>query len=193
MEARIQRLEGEASTRGAKNEVDNSEFERNQAQKELDNFQKVVKQNELDDSQLDLERAAQRLKEQNQELDELKVLYKDKDFADLTKELVMSRHTTAIDFAKRSLALSQKSSDNKREFDQVQKEAGLAQKLERAERGLREAKARQDKQKLELELKNKRTEHELDELEAEIKKLEDKQKAAEKAAEKPAEPMKEKK
>jgi hypothetical protein len=188
LEARIERLGSESSTRSAKNEVDNAEFDRNQAQRELENFQRVIRQNELDDGQLDLDRAQQRLKEQGQELDELKALYKSSDFADLTKELVMSRHTASVEFARRALALSQKGFENKRDFDLAQKEAGLTQKLERAERSLREAKARQEKGKQEIELKNKKTEHDLDELESEIKKLEEKQKAAEK----PAEPMKEK-
>jgi predicted RNase H-like nuclease (RuvC/YqgF family) len=187
LEARIERLGNESATRSAKNEVDSSEFERGQAQRELENFQKAVKPNELDEGQLDIERSTQRLKEQTQELEELKALYKDKDFADLTKELVLSRHTAAIDFAQRGLALAQKGFGNKRDFELPQKEAGLAQKLEKSERALRETKARQEKGKQETELKNKKTEHELDELEAEIKKLEDKLKAADKPADKPAE------
>jgi hypothetical protein len=186
LEAKIERLGDESAARSAKNEIDYAEFERGQAQKELDNFKKVVKDHELADGQLDIDRAEQRLKEQSQELDELKALYKSSDFADLTKELVMSRHTAAVAFAERGLALAQKSYANKRDFDLAQKEAGLAQKLEKSERAFREAKARQEKGKQEAELKNKKTEHELDELEADIKKAEEKLKAADKPAEKPA-------
>ena len=177
-EARIERLGNESATRGAKNEVDSAEFERTQAQKELENFQKVLKPNELAEGQLDIDRSQQRLKEQQQELDELKALYKSSDFADLTKEMVVGRHESAVAFAQRAFDLSKKSFVNKNEFELVQKEAGLAQRLLKAEHGLQEAKARQDKEKQEIELKDKKTLHEIDELEADVKKLGDKLKSA---------------
>lgn len=178
IEARIERLGNEAGARSAKNEVDSAEFERGQVQKELENFQKVVKPNEVAEGQLEIDRTQQRLKESQQELDELKALYKSSDFADLTKEMVVQRHESAVAFATRALELAKKNFQNKGEFDLVQKEAGLNEKLQKAEHALQEAKARQDKQKQEVDLKNKKTEHELDDLEAEVKKLGDKLKAA---------------
>ncbi|MBK7644323.1 MAG: hypothetical protein IPJ19_14980 [Planctomycetes bacterium] len=187
LEARIERLSTEASARDVKSDVEDAEFDRALSQKEFENFKAVQLPAALADGQLDIDRAQQRLKEQTQELDELKALYKSEDFADLTKEFVVQRHQSMVDFAARGLELAQKEFTNKRDFDLVQKEAGLAHKLERAERDYREAKAKQERNKQETELKNKKTEHELDELEAEVKKLEEALKEAKAKQKMPAE------
>lgn len=203
LEARIERMEREAATRAAKDDVDEAEFERAQAQQELENFQKIARPHELAEGQLELDHGEQRLKEQQQELDELLAMYKNDTFADLTKELVVARHRAAIEFARRGRDLGRSALDNKRDFDLAQKEAQLAQKLQKAEHGVRDAKAKQERTKQETELKYKRTDHEIDELEAEVKKLDEKVKAAKaaakpvekaaKAADKPAEAKKEEK
>lgn len=178
-EIKIERLEREADARSSKASIDDAELRRKKAAALLENFNKVEKPQELAQLALRLDRGQQRIKEEEEELNELLAMYKGEDFADLTKELVINRAKAAIEFAKRDFELTKKSVDNTRDFELAQKLQGLEQDLLEAERNLREAKEKDERAKLKVQLEVKKTEREVDQLEKALAELEKKAKAKE--------------
>ncbi len=179
-ELKIERMERESSARSARESVEDAEQRRAKAAAVLENFNKIEKPNQLAQLDLQLERSAQRLKEQQEELNELLAMYKNEDFADLTKELVVNRAKAAIAFAERDLALDKQEVENKKSHDLAWKHKGLEQDLVEAERGLRGAKESEERSKLKAQLEARKSEREIDQLEKDIAELEKKSESKEK-------------
>lgn len=191
-ELKIARLGEEADVRESKSSIEECEHKLSVAMKDRDNFKKVEQPMKLTESQLGYDRAAQRMKEAQEELNELKSMYKQEEIATLTKELVLSRGEANLAFAKRSLELEQQRMANLRDHDLAKKQKEVDLAVEKAERTLKEAKEKQTKSVAEAELKRMKGEHKIDEIETEIAKLKkDAAKAEEKKETAKAEPKKE--
>jgi hypothetical protein len=173
-ELKIERMERESSARNAREAVEDAEQRRAKAAATLENFNKVEKPHQLAHLDLQLERSSQRFKEQQEELNELLAMYKNEDFADLTKELVVNRAKAALAFAERDLALDKQEAENKKSHDLAWKQKGLEQDLVEAERGLRGAKESEERSKLKAQLEARKSEREIDQLERDIAELEKK-------------------
>jgi len=173
-ELKIERMERESGARSAREAVEDAEFKRGNAASSLENFLSVEKPHQLGQFELQLDRAGQRLKEEQEELNELLAMYKNEDFADLTKELVVNRAKAAIAFAERDLALDKQEIENKKAHDLAWKQKGLEQDLVDAERALRAAKEAEERGKLKAQLDARKAEREIDQLEKEIAEAEKK-------------------
>lgn len=171
LELKISGMECDAQTRKAKDAVEDARLVREKAKDALDHFQRIDKELETKKAELDFERAKWGTEENKQELDELMAMYKKDEVATLTKELVIGRGKKRLEFANRNIEHAQKELSIKLDFEIPRKEKDLQRALDKAEAGLREALAEQSKQEKENELKLRRHEHSVDDLEKEIKKL----------------------
>jgi hypothetical protein len=137
MDADQQRLDGAAA-------VEKAKFELATATKARDHFVNVEMPQKGARSQLDLQQAKDYLSEQEEELQQLELMYKKDDLADKTKEIVLARTKRRLQRARDGLALQQKDLDdllNVQQPDQLHKlEVAVADRtadLRRAEFGLR--------------------------------------------------------
>jgi hypothetical protein len=178
LELQVKKLDTEAETRSMQHEIEDAERELRDAQEKLQAFTTFERAQKLDDKKLDLDQALQRKKEQEQELDELKAMYKQEELATLTKELVMSRETAQIGFAQRRLELEQKAAEHLNKVEVPRTERELTEGVQVAERKLQTLRAKSEKQQLEARLQLMKAEREIQDAEKEIAKLEKKLKAA---------------
>jgi hypothetical protein len=165
--ARIELDLAKLSTSADAREADQSVLEATQkleaVRKDRDNFKNVETPTKLADRQLDVDRSTQRMDEQKAELDELEAMYKNEQFASLTKELVLNRGKKQLEFAKRSLELAKKSQEQLTSFELPKKQLELDQSVDRAEKTLAEANTKKEKSALESKLKLLKSEHRVDE------------------------------
>lgn len=147
--ARIDAKNGEAS---AARSVEAATLEAELAASALENYRGVLQPIEAAASALSLDRGRQRVKESKEELDELEKMYAQEEFADLTKELVLSRGRSALEMAQRDLELTEKRAAQSREFEWPRKERELKEKVASTQRALDEAKARAEKGAIERKL-----------------------------------------
>jgi hypothetical protein len=178
LELQIKRLSIADDERSATEDVAEAERGLRDARENLKAFQEHERTLKLDDTQLDLEQALQRRTEQEQELDELKAMYKQEELASLTKELVLSRGNKALEFAKRRLDLQSKTTNFAKQVEMPRKERELTETVAKSERKLDEARRKIEKRKLETQLDLMKAEHGIAELEQEIAKLRAKKVAA---------------
>jgi hypothetical protein len=122
------------------------------------------------------------MEESKQELVELEAMYKQEDFAELTKELVISRGRKRLEFSQRGFELAQKAQQELVGHDLPKKEMEANQAVEKAEKALREVQAKKDRGAIEIKLKLMRAEHKIDDLEREIEKMKKKSEKKEPAA-----------
>lgn len=147
--AHLDAKNGEASAARA---VESATLEAEMAAAALANFREVQQPLEAAEQELSLDRSRQRVKESQQELEELEKMYSQEEFADLTKELVLDRGRSQLAMAKRSLELTEKRAAQERDFEWPRRERELADKVAATRRGLDEAKARAAKGALERKL-----------------------------------------
>jgi cysteinyl-tRNA synthetase len=141
------------------------------AKKDQENFLNLDKPTQIASAQLSLDRSQQAMEESKQELAELEAMYKKEDFAELTKELVVSRGRKKLEFSQRGLELAKKGQEGLLNHDLPKKEKELAQAVEKAEKALQEAQAKKDREALEEKLKLMRADHKIDDLVREIDKM----------------------
>ncbi len=146
--------------------------------KDRENFKNTETPQKLSERQLDIDRSTQQMSEQKQELDELEKMYKQEEFASLTKELVLDRGRKHYEFAKRALELAKKNQEQLINFDLPKKQLELDQAVERSEKALAETNAKKEKSALESTLKVKRAEYHLDEAQKALDKAQKKQASA---------------
>lgn len=171
LELKIARQGAEADERECKSAVEDAERELSNATLDRDHFVQVSKDLELAKSKLELDHGAQQIEESRQELGELESMYKQEDLAALTKELVLTRGRKKLEMAQRNFELDQKEAAALRDFEQPKKLRDLEHGVTKAERELREAKAKQAKTATEKELSLLKAEHEVDELEKAVAKM----------------------
>src|SRR5690349_2533751 len=117
MELALAEMDAENDLRDAKFDLEHAQQELDAAEKELGHFKGQVRPLELEDSQLDLDRSSESALQRKQELDELIAMYKKDEFAKMTKELVLQRGKTTMEFAQRELELDKKRAADKKEHD----------------------------------------------------------------------------
>jgi hypothetical protein len=178
LELNIKKLGNEAEEKSAMQEVADAERGLRDAREALEDFQKHDQPAKLDDSQLDLDQAVQMRVQRQQELDELMAMYKQEELATLTKELVVSRETKTLDFARRRLELQTKATEHLRAIELPKKQRELTEGVAKAERRLADARSKSDKQKLENQLEMMKAEHGIADLEKEVAKMKKKESAA---------------
>lgn len=147
--ARIDAKNGEAA---AARSVESAQLEADLASGALENFRSVLQPIEAATSALSLDRARQQVKESREELDELEKMYAQEEFANLTKELVLTRGRAQLEMAQRNLELTEKRAAQARDFEWPRRERELAEKVASTQRSLDEAKARVEKGQLERKL-----------------------------------------
>jgi len=106
-ELEIAELETQAKSRKAGEELDEAKRELDEARRNLEHFKTYDMPTQLADGRMDLDRAAQRKLEAEQELHEMEATYQKDQFAKDTKELVLTRHRKQLEFATRQLELQQ--------------------------------------------------------------------------------------
>ena len=163
LELEIAKLSVAAETR----EADQGVLEANQkldaVRKDRDVFKSSEGPVKLADKQLDVDRTAQYMEEQRQELEELEKMYKQEEFASLTKELVLTRGKAKLEFARRGLELAKKGQDQLAGHEVPKRQLELDQSVEKAEKTLAEANAKKERGALESKLKLLKAEHHVDE------------------------------
>lgn len=184
MELEIAKLGSAADDREAETSVKEATFKLETARKDQDNFLNLDEPTQVASNQLSLDRSRQSMEESRQELAELEAMYKQEDFAELTKELVLSRGRKRLEFSQRGYELAKKGQEDLLGHELPKKEKELAQAVEKAEKGLHEAQAKKDRGALEAKLKLMRAEHKIDDLAREIERM--KKKSAEKSEKKEA-------
>lgn len=137
---------------------------------ERDNFARVAREIETAERALSLDRSQQNVVEAEQELRELETMYAQEEFADMTKELVLTRGRVRLAMSKRDLELAQRRAEQLRGFDHPKRERELAERAAKAEQALQEAQSKVDKGRAESKLALLKAEHALDEAERELNK-----------------------
>lgn len=107
------------------------------AREELDHFVNVEMELSRAESELSLDRTRGRLDDSRAELQQLLDMYKDEEFAESTKELVITRGKRGIEQSERSLELAEMRAADKREFEQARKMQSIKHKVEEAARSVR--------------------------------------------------------
>lgn len=179
MELEISKMSTAAEGRDADNAVLEATQRLDAVTKDRDNFMNRDKPSKIADKQLDIDRAAWRMEETKQELEELEGMYKKEDFASLTKELVIQRGRKNLEFAQRGLELAKKGQEQLLNHELPKKELELTQAVEKAQKALQEANAKKEKCAAECKLKSMRAENHVDEQQKAL----DKQKTKEKPKE----------
>jgi len=177
IDMQLKKLNIENKERGLAVEIEDAERELRNAREALEVFTRHEKPLKLDSSQLELEESEQFRKQRQQELDELMAMYKQEELAALTKELVISRETKALEFAKRRYERQVKTTEHAKTVEVPKKERELTEAVARAERKLADSKSKAERSKLESKLELMKAERALAELEKEVAKL-DKQDGA---------------
>jgi hypothetical protein len=147
--ARIDAKNGEAASARS---VEAATLEAELAASALENYRTVLQPIEAAASELSLDGARQRVKESQEELQELEKMYAQEEFADLTKELVLTRGRAQLQMAQRNLELTEKRAAQARTFEWPRKERELSEKVASTQRALEEAQSRAAKGALERKL-----------------------------------------
>jgi hypothetical protein len=147
--ARIDARNGEAASARA---VEAATLEADLAAGAVENYRGVLQPIEAAAGALALDRARQRVKESKEELEELERMYAQEEFADLTKELVLTRGRAALEMAQRDFDLAEKRAAQAREFEWPRKQRELEEKVAATRRALDEARSRAEKGQLERKL-----------------------------------------
>lgn len=171
MELAVAKLSVEAESREGDEAIRDAEESLALARNEMEEFEKVDREKSIARSDLSLDRGKWSREMSAQELGELQAMYQAEEFAQLTKELVLTRGQKSLEFAERDLALDRKDAAQLREYELPRKEKELARKVAKAERALADARAKKGKGDIERELKLLRATNAVDEAERELAKL----------------------
>ncbi len=167
MELEVARLKADAAERDAESSVHTAEIEVDHARGGLEKSEAdgAIKRTE---TELSLDRARFRLEEQVAELAELEAMYAEEEFAEKTKELVLTRGKRSVEVAKRSLAISEQRLDvlMNLELPASRKKAELA--LHKAELALEKARSGKERSLLEARIALQKAEHKLREAEKKL-------------------------
>lgn len=168
----IARLDAQANEIDTRRAIEDAERALALAGRDLDNFQKVVRELETSERALELDRARQNVHESEQELAELEAMYQNEQFAGTTKELVLTRGRSRLEMSKRAYAHAQRRAAQLKDFDHPRREHELAVALEKAEKSLLEAKAKEQRAAVQRRLDAMKAEHAVDDAERAVAKLE---------------------
>ncbi len=164
LELRIAEMKSVAEEREASGKVFDAQQAVDEARLELETFRQRERVQELQSKGLEIDRAAYQAEEAEAELGELESMYREEEFAQTTKELVLRRGRMQREFAQRDLALKKDELAKLSEMELPKRERELEHALEKAERELREAQEALERQRLESKVAVMQKRHELEEL-----------------------------
>lgn len=141
------------------------------AQREQAAFE-VERSVRLDGAQLDLDRATGRATDAGLELAELEAMYADEEFAEKTKELVLTRGRRNAEHARRGLELQERKLAQLTQTELPEEEQGLKQALMRAKHERKAAQLEIEVVGLKTKVTIERAEEELREAREKLEKLE---------------------
>jgi hypothetical protein len=171
LQFQITELEMQADERGQKNGLVDAERGVRHAEEELADYQKSQKELENAERTLNRDQQHENLRETQQEFDELESMYKGEDFASKTKELVLSRGKSRLDFTRRGLEISTSRREFQEQFVLPRRERDLTEALDKARISLEEARAGAERKKLSNQLQLMRAKDGIDDLQKEIEKM----------------------
>lgn len=172
-----QAMSHEFQTRAALTTLERTRSELEVAVRRLDNLTKESIPTRLARTELSLQYAQDGVKEAEEELTQLEMMYKEEQLADQTKEIVLERSRRRLDRSRRSLTLSTAETKNMREFaipleirDAEQAVDAKKREVEKLEFDQRTAEIDQKLALLSAEAEMERLRHELEDLEEEERK-----------------------
>jgi hypothetical protein len=160
-----------ADERDAKMRVVECERKLEMATRDVENFKSVESVLANTEANLHIDEAKERLDESKQELKELEKSYEHEKFAEITKELVLSRGKVRVELAQKGLELSQKKASAVRDVEQPKKVAELSLAREKAEHDANEARSKTERLASENKLKLMKAEQSVQEIEHALAKL----------------------
>ncbi len=160
-----------ADERDAKMRVVECERKLEMATRDVDNFKNVESVLANTEANLHIDEAKERLDEAKQNLKELEKSYEHERFAEITKELVLSRGKMQVELAQKGLDLSQKKASAVRDVEQPKKVAELSLAREKAEHDANEARSKTERLASENKLKLMKAEQSVQEIEHALAKL----------------------
>jgi chromosome segregation ATPase len=168
----IKRLAAQMEATSARNAVEAAERQLHSANLELENFSAVTRDLESAERTLGVDRSRQSLVEAQEELKELEEMYRQEDFAETTKELVLVRGRNRLEMATRGLDIARLRASQLEAHEHPKRERDLNEAVLKAGQALQEARARLEKLALEQELSLAKAQQGIEDLEREIAKLE---------------------
>jgi hypothetical protein len=171
LELQVAKQSTAADEREAHMRVVEAERKLDMAKRDQENYKNVESVLANAEASLHLDEAKERLEEARQELTELEKTYAKEKFAEITKELVLTRGKVRVHLAEKSLDLAQKKLAEQRDVDQPKKLAELSLALEKAQHEANEARAKEERGQTESKLKLMKAEQSVQELEHALAKL----------------------
>ena len=174
----LARLELESNTisvtlrrRKAQAAVRDARFNLKMAKQALDAFRTAEVPTKLKDAQISLDQARNRAELAEAELNELIAMYKEDEFAEMTKELVLKRGRKNLEFARRRLAVQKDKMEQLKKQELPRREAQLANKLLQSQDALADAELGQKKADIEVRIMTMKATRKLADLENELKEV----------------------
>jgi len=180
LQLEIARMDAENEERSVAKAVEAAERELAAAKSESEHFKKTAGPLELDERTLSVDRAKQNVVEAQQELEELETMYSQEDFAQTTKELVLTRGRARLAMSKRDLDLAERRAAALKDFEHKKRDKELGDRVTKAQSGLDDAKARAAKSEIERRLALMKAEHALDDAQRELAQAQKKDESAQK-------------
>lgn len=168
-----------ADTQG---QVANAERAHELAARKLAIFQERDAPLRVDESRLSLQRAQDRAKEQEEELEQLEMLYTEQDLAEKTAEIVLQRGRRRLERARRALQLETTELENLEQHHLPLEHANLQKEVDEKARELEQARRKGQLDRLDKQIALMEAEAEVAQLEAELAAV-DKQEQQDKEAE----------
>ncbi len=138
-ELEIAELEQRAATAQAEQAIKDAEAELAKSQRDLAHFEQRDAVQEQLEAELELQRSSNRLIETKDELSELEAMYAQENFAERTKELVLTRGQRNLEIAEAAHALEQRKLETVRDFEHAAKRADLELEVAKAQVALARA------------------------------------------------------
>lgn len=139
LELKKAKIENEKGVGAARVALEVAERKLAAAQAKLQVFQATTMAVRVDEAQLDLDRSTGRAADAQAELDELEAMYAEEEFAEMTKELVLSRGRRNLEHARRSVAIGETKLARLVDAELPAEEAALARSVLEAEGALASA------------------------------------------------------
>ena len=135
-------LSGELRKREAELKLHAAELAVEKAEASLEHLENYTMPTRLAKEQISLDRSAGSLADAKAELQQMRDMYKDEEFAESTKELVITRSERNVDLQKRNLELAKAARDDLESFELAQEHADAVRKLAEAREQLELARMR---------------------------------------------------
>lgn len=155
LDARIANDDAESSVRKAERELE-------LAKSMLDHFDKFIAPARLAEARIALDSAENRATQARDEYDELVAMYKQEDFAEMTKELVLKRGRHNMDIAKRRLKIQKDKYLDLKKTILPRERAALLGKLDDARSAAGQAALKREKARLQALVTVQEAEHRLE-------------------------------